>query len=248
MTKAVTLKAYAVTEKYEDSGAIYFARYDIPARRMGADEYGDGELSNVTCRRAAWADHCAETGIVPVSLMVEHGWHFECTGCGIRIDADLRLFYEENIDDVEFTDRALSYKDWTPDDIIGHQHSAVFCNAACEEGHRAYRAECERREARVLARFRAIILRRFPGVEFPDDQERYRGHAYAYVTKRSSGRWHVGQVHVPFNFPGQKYGPASLDYHPDSSIRARREVHYMCAGGDKETFEAFAAATKVRGA
>lgn len=243
MMREAAIKAYAVNEKYENTGAIFFAKHDITARRMGADEYGDGELSYVTCRRAPWADHCAETGIVPVSLMVENGWHFECTGCGVRIDTDLCHIYEEEIDDPENTDKALRFKDWNTDDIIGHQHSQVFCNQACQDDHLAHRAECERRQDRVIARFRAIILRRFPGVEFPDDRERYRGYAHAYVTKLR-GRWHVGQVHVPFNFPGQQFGPASLDYDPDSSWQARRKVRFYCTGGDKERFETFAASTK----
>lgn len=243
MTDSVTLKAYAVNDKDENLGAIYFAKHDIVARRIGAGQHADGELSYVTCRRAPWADHCAETGIVPVSLMVEHGWHFECCGCGVRINEDLCYLYEDGIEEPETCDQALRYKDWKPADIIGHQHSAVFCNAACEADHRAYRAECDRREARAIERFRAIILRRFPGVDFPDDRERHRGYAHAYVTKRQ-GRWHVGQVHVPFTFPGQQFGPASLDYDPDSSWQARRKVRFYCAGGDKERFEAFAAATK----
>lgn len=247
MSAPAALKAYAVNEKYESTGAIFFAKHDIVARRTGADEYGDGELSYVTCRRARWADHCAETGIVPVSLMVEHGWHFECSGCGVRIDEDLCYRDEDDIDEPETTDEALRFKDWEPADIIGHQHSQVFCNQACMDADLAYRAECRRREARVIERFRAIILRRFPGVDFPDDRERYRGYAHAYVTKRN-GRWHVQQVHVPFTFPGQQHGPASLDYDPDSSWYARRKVRFMCAGGDKERFEAFAAETKARAA
>ena len=248
MSAPAALKAYAVNEKYESTGEIYFAKHAIVARRRGADEYGDGELSYVTCRRAPWADHCAETGIVPVSLMVEHGWFFECAGCGVRINEDLCDLYDEEIDEPETGDRALRYKDWVPSDIIGHQHSAVFCNQACKDADALYRAECERRQQRAIERFKAIILRRFPDVDFPDDRERHRAYPYAYAHKLSGGRWHISQVHVPFNFPGQQFGPASLDYEPDSSWHARRKVRLMCAGGDKERFEAFAAETKARAA
>lgn len=248
MTDALAMKAYAVNEKYESTGAIYFAHHDIVARRNGADEYAEGELSQVTCRRASWADQCAGTGIVPVSLMVANGWHFECSGCGVRIDDDLRFRYEEDIDDPEHTDQAVRFKGWSPDDIIGHQHSQVFCNQVCQDDHIAYHAECERRQDRAVARFKAFILRRFPGVEFPDDRERYRSYAHAYVYRTSDGRWHVGQVRVPFNFPGQQYGPASLDYDAGSSWRRDRKLNWSCAGGDKEPFETYAAATKVRSA
>jgi hypothetical protein len=46
------LKAFAVTEHDENTGAVIFAKHDIVARRIGADEYADGELSYVSCRRA----------------------------------------------------------------------------------------------------------------------------------------------------------------------------------------------------
>lgn len=247
MTKAVTLKAYAVNDKDESSGAIYFAPHNIGARRAGANEYGDGELSYVTCNRAPWADHCAETGIVPVSLMVEHGWHFDCCGCGVRIDEDLCYLYDDEIEEPETCDRAIRYKGWTPAAVIGHQHSAVFCMQSCEDEHDAYVAERKRRQDRAIGRFKAIILRRFPGVEFVDITDGYRTstHANAYKHK---GRWRISQIHVPFNFPGQQHGPASLDYDPDSSWSAARKPRWMCAGGDKDAFEAFAATTKRKAA
>ncbi|SEM52789.1 hypothetical protein SAMN05192583_0521 [Sphingomonas gellani] len=67
------LKAYTVLEHDERTGAIYFARHAIVARKAGAAEYGDGELSYVTCNRAPWADRFADTGAVPAAVMVEHG-------------------------------------------------------------------------------------------------------------------------------------------------------------------------------
>ena len=83
------VRAYVVLENDERSGAIYFARHAITARKAGANEYGDGELSYVTCNRAPYADQFAETGMVPASVLVENGWHFECGSCGHRIDDDL---------------------------------------------------------------------------------------------------------------------------------------------------------------
>lgn len=48
----MTLKAYSVTEEYENTGGIIFAEHNIVARRIGASEYADGDFHAVTCRRA----------------------------------------------------------------------------------------------------------------------------------------------------------------------------------------------------
>jgi hypothetical protein len=235
------LKAFAVTEEYESTGAIIFAKHAVTARRLGANEYADGEFSSVSCRRSPWADDCAETGIVPVSLMVEHGWHFECTGCGQRIDTDLAYLYEWEGDEPETADRAQRYKGWKPDHIIGHQHSQVFCNQACKETHEAHEAERKRRQERAIERFKAAILRRFPDASFVNDSDRYRSSPHAYAYKKD-GRWRIGQVRVPFSYPGAKYGPAELVYDRDAAWRGEQHPHYTCAGGDKGAFEAYSRA------
>ena len=50
------MKAYAVTEEDENTGGIIYAEHNIVARRLGANEYADGEIAYVSCRRAPWAD------------------------------------------------------------------------------------------------------------------------------------------------------------------------------------------------
>lgn len=212
------LRAFAVLEEDEGTGGIIFARHAITARRLGANEYACGEFGYVRCNRAPWADEYTD-GCVPVSLMVENGWHFECTGCGIRIDSDLPFEHEK-----------------PTSGIIGHQHSAVFCDAACERAHRAERAEAERRQGRAIARFKRIVQRRFPGVEFltNDDQYIFREHAYVC---REAGRWRMQQVSVSFAFPGMNYGPASLRY--DRGYGKPQKPYYTCANGDREAFQRF---------
>jgi len=160
------LRAYAVCENDERTGAIYFARYAIVARRMGANEYGDGELAYVTCTRAPWADRFADTQDVPASVMVMNGWHFECCECGRRIDEDMPSLWENEVNQGEPLNGAnLRYARWKPSHVIGTQHSMVFCRASCEAEFQREQAEKKRVGDRAIARFERIILRRFPDAE-----------------------------------------------------------------------------------
>jgi hypothetical protein len=139
----LTLKAFSVTEENDNTGGIVFAKHAITARRIGANQYADGEFGYVTCRRAKWADEYAEHGDVPLSAMVEAGWNFECGSCGRRIDSD--MCWERDI--------AL-------DDIIGSQRSIAYCNAVCEAEYKLTRAKAERVQMRWIRRFRRKRERR----------------------------------------------------------------------------------------
>lgn len=107
-------KAYAVLEEYENTGSVIYASSAVAARRIGANEHADGDFSAVSCKRAPWADKYRDEGL-PISVMVENGWHFDCMSCGRRIDSD--YLWE--------TDRL-------PEDIVGHQYSSAYCDAVCE--------------------------------------------------------------------------------------------------------------------
>ena len=109
------LLAYSVTEEFEGTGGIVFARSAIAARRIGAERYADGEFENAQCRRAPYADEYAESGVVPASRLIAEGWHFECSGCSRTIDND--YLWERDID---------------PSDVVGTQDSSVYCNELCE--------------------------------------------------------------------------------------------------------------------
>lgn len=218
------LKAFAVTENDESMGGIVFAKSAIAARRMGANQYADGEFAYVSCRRAKWADHCAETGIVPASLMIECGWHFECGSCGERVDSD--WLYENDRD---------------PEDVIGTQHSTVYCTPLCEARERLSRAEAKHRETRWIRRFRKIILRRFPGVTICTDERTFKGSGHAYCSFQQ-GKWRMRQVSVAFEFPGMVIAPAALRWDRDHRHRVGRpsKPHWSVCNGDKDAFEAFA--------
>jgi len=243
--REVPLKAFAITENNEGTGGIVFAKHAVVARRVGAAEFADGDFGYVSCRRAHWADSYADDRAIPISAFIENGWHFECTGCGNRIDADLGRWQDRIGREDTFRDmlrKARRWRSWKPSDVIGTQHSAVFCDQKCEDDHKAFEAERKRREERALDRFRRLILRRFPGVTLPNDRSRYRAspHAYAYCRK---GKWRIGQVCVPFDFPGAKYGPAELRYDADQPRQGAQKPRFTCASGDWEVFQAWAAQT-----
>ena len=212
-------KAYAVTEEDEGTGGIIYAKHNIVARRIGANEYAGGEFAYVSCHRAPWADAYADV-VLPVSVMIENGWHFECSGCGRRIDND--YLWE--------TDRL-------PEDVIGHQHSAAYCDAVCEARDALDKAQRKRLETRWLRRFAKIVKRRFPDAE-PQ-------HAHAYTSRSADGRLSIQQVAVEFDFPGREHGMARLQWRrKDSWEKTQKKPHYTCSAGDKEAFETYAAACK----
>lgn len=221
--KPPKLRAWAVTEDDEGTGGIVFAKYGIVALKDGACTFGSGEWEYYKARRAAWADGFSETGVVPASVMVDHGWHFECTGCGVRIDTDL-------------PDVRRRFRDWTPDEIIGSQHSA-WCTARCHDLDMAERASRKRHEALIVAMMERLVKRRFPSVEIIQDKRNLTPHVY--ITKDKHGFWRLGQASVSFNFPGMKIGPASYRWDRDTSY-GDRKAHFECCAGDKEAFEAWA--------
>lgn len=233
-------KAFSVTEDFESTGSIIFAKHAVSARRIGANQHADGDFTAVSCRRAKWADCFAETGRIPAAVMVEHGWHFDCCGCGVRIDYDLSHWQDRvHRDDTirGMLAQARRYRRWTPADIIGYQNTAVFCDQLCKDTHDAFEAERNRRQNHAIEVFKARVLKRFPGVEFRD-----RPHAYATMDK---GRWRLRQVAVAFDFPGMEHGPAHYRWDAESTYRKAEKPHFTCCNGDREAFEAFAKVTAL---
>ncbi|WEX10349.1 hypothetical protein [Chelativorans sp. AA-79] len=224
MTKP--LRAYTVTEEYENTGAVIFAVHNVVARRLGANEYADGEFSAVSCRRAPWADAYAGKPI-PARVMIAHGWHFECSECGACIDEDW------------LCDNGLPLEG-----VIGTQHSHVFCGSRCARRYYSLRRRRKAEEQRAIEAFKAIVRRRFPDADFCDeaDGDRFRERHHAYVIPGRGG-WHWKQVVIAFRFPGMKIGPAH--FRMDGNYRMGPDfAGYTCCAGDKEAFEAYAKATR----
>ncbi|MBD9635425.1 hypothetical protein IB277_03790 [Ensifer sp. ENS07] len=221
----MALKAYAVLEKDEYTGDIFFAKHSIVAAKTGANEYGDGELSYVQCRRAPWADVFAGKG-VPAKVAVDHGWRFECSGCAITIDEDMESEHHLPVSGV-----------------IGSMHGTVYCCARCKWRRMKKEARRQEEEAAAIDDFKAIVRTRFPDVEFCDDEDQFRGN-HAYLTRSWGSRfWHRAEIMVAFRFPGMAIGPAHFRMDSHHKI-GPTNAYYTCCNGDREAFEAYAKATR----
>lgn len=176
-------KAYEVSDSLGDSGCrIVYAEKNVVARRNGAAELGC-DFSDVSCRRATWADdlpggptlrQCIELG----------GWWCECAcGCGRRIDSEEGS--GNSAEDGDKNPMAPIY--------VGGQ---VFWNQACKDSDDQRRRERREAEARDQAQAEQETLEAFP---FATEIKAYRGYGKGLDGKHS---YDVLQAH--FMFPGGK--------------------------------------------
>lgn len=229
------LLAYAVTENDEGTGAVLFERHAIVAKRLGADEFADGDIGGVSCRRARWADDYADKPL-PATVMIAHGWHFECNGCGIRIDED-----------------SLRELRLPAHGVIGSQYSAVYCCTRCRRKHLSLQRRKEAEQQRAIEAFKQIVRRRFPSAEFVDQHENPNWRHHAWVTCRHGEKgWVWEQVVVAFTFPGMQIAPATLrmpdwpwrGYGHGNRFIGPLKPYFSCCNGDREAFEAYARETR----
>lgn len=223
----MTLLAFAVQSKYDMAGDIYFATQAIFAKKAGANELSEGHIRGVQCRRAPWADKYAGHG-VPASVAVDHGWHFECYGCGQTVDSDLEY-----------------KKGYSVSGIQGTVHSAVYCSERCRSSKLKWDKKRKAQEDAAIADFQKIVLARFPEASFVEDTT-FVGGQHAYVTRvDKSGIWNREQVVISFMLPCLTVGAAQ--YRMDRSQRYGPPMaYYSCCAGDKEAFERYALSTKPR--
>lgn len=230
------MRAYAVTEHCENTGAIYFAQHDIVAKRKGANEFADGDISYVSCRRAPWADDYADKPL-PASVMVAHGWHFECVGCGMRIDED-----------------GLHERRMAVEGVLGTQWALVFCCARCKRKYLSLKRRRKTEEERAIACFKAIVRRRLPEAEFVDQHDNPNWRHHARVTHHHGEKgWLWQTVMVAFTFPGMKIAPATLrlpdrpwcGYGHGSRFIGPLKPQFTCSSGDREAFEAWASSQRA---
>lgn len=224
--KLPKLRAWSVTEEDEGTGGIVFAKHGIVALKNGACQFGSGEWEYYKARRAPWADAFAETGDLPASVMVENGWHLECTGCGVRIDYDL-------------PEMCRKYRGWTPDQIVGTQYAA-WCTPRCHDEDMADRESRKRHEGLIADMMERLVKRRFPDATIIRDRERLTPHVY--LQRDAHGFWRLGQAIVSFEFPGMKIAPANYRWDRITSY-GDRKAHFTVCNDDKEAFEAYARET-----
>jgi hypothetical protein len=208
------MKAFLVTEPEENTGGVIFAKHAIAARRQGASEYNDGQLGGMSCRRAEWADGFYETG-VPARELIARGWWFECCGCGATINED--WLAEERL---------------TVDGVIGNQHSRIFCHDICKTEHDRRETKRKYHQQQMIETMTARLLRCFPEAKITNSHAYARGH---------DGVYSVDQACIYFEFPGMKHGPATYRFDLGSYKPGPVKPDLMCARGDLEAFEAWAA-------
>lgn len=63
---------------------------------------------------------------------------------------------------------------------------------------------------------------------------------------RTVGGYGICEAHVRFRWPGAKYGPASYRVFDERHNNKPRRAEFLVAGGDREAFEAWAEAQRVR--
>lgn len=210
------MKAFAVTEDCENTGGIIFADHAIVARKWAAREYNDGDLHGIVCRRAPWADRF-DGKPVPSRVMVEHGWHFECTECGERIDED---YLAETRRDIA--------------NVVGTQWSRTFCDSRCARRWWSLHRRREAQKAEAVDLYSAIVTRRFPAAVIVQ--------THAYVTHKHGGPgWDWQEVDVHFTLPPLQY-PAS--YCTVRHNRRPAQACFFCAAADREAFETYAKETR----
>jgi len=198
------LKAYACTEPEEHTGGVIFAKSNIEARKWAAREWNDGELAGMSVKRAPWADKYGSDNNVPISVMVDNGWHFECAWSGLRIDSD--LYNEPQAVKNEETGK------WEDDNFligkepVGFQNDLLF---ACQEYRDLYKKEQQRRkeyEEEMKSLYRGYVLSKLPEAVLVDSKEFGKGE---YIWAQFwEGIYYVTHATIPFEFPGMKHWAA----------------------------------------
>jgi hypothetical protein len=214
------LKAYAVTENDENTGGIFYAAHAIVARRDGADEHNDGQLGSVSCRRAPWADKYAP-GPCPKLVMIDHGWWFECHGCGARLSDDGDLEANGYLDPKKFIEVGTS----------------VYCSAECRIPYRRERAQRLRLERAAIRDLAARLLTILPAVKPITLRGKNSFRPHAYVVKQGDGTWVTQQCMVNFEWPGMKIGPGTFRFD-----KVGEKPHVAICHGDLEAWNAWRAA------
>ncbi len=217
------LKAYAVQEHDEATGGIFYAAHAITARKRGADEYGDGEITSVSCNRAHWADKYAP-GPCPKLVMIDNGWWFECHGCGVKMCCDASDYKEEGEegqnDPAKYIERG----------------SSVYCSVECRTTYRSDKAKRKRRERQAVRELAALLLTKIPTVKpILASKDNWRSHAYA--VNQPDGTLAIQQCVVSFEWPGMMIGAGTFRFD-----KIGEEPHVSICNGDLDAWKAWRAA------
>lgn len=227
-------KAYACLEPYENTGAVIFATSNIEARRVSANEFHDGELGGMSVKRAPWADKYESRHNIPISVMVDNGWHFECTYSGLTIDSDL-YDYPRSVQD----DKG----NWIDDDFlvgkepVGYQDTRCFACAEYEELFNIQENKRKAFEAEQVEFYKNYILEKLPEATIIDEDGYNNGiHVYSVSSNHSDARV-IQQLSIPFSFPGMKHWACmKLDMGYYNAPKGPTQPIFTCANDDHEEF------------
>lgn len=222
LTATKARRAYSYLETDEYTGGIVFAASNIEARRIGANLLNMDGIGGLEVKRRPDLDQYEATG-VPARVLAQQGWHFECHGCGVRID------------DCSMEDAGLPLSG-----IVGYEQGAIYCSHACRMESRAADAATEAFGLAFLDMLKDMVRIRFPGAEIHFGDQRH----HHYISRHHRPLV-VTQARVSFEWPGQRIGPASLEYHHagryGQTLIGPVRPEFMCCTGDRDAFEAFAA-------
>lgn len=218
-------KAYSYLETDEYTGGIVFASSNIEARRIGANLLNMDGIGGIEVKRRPDLDQYAATG-VPARVLVAEGWRFECFGCG------------RSIDDCNMDDAGLPISG-----VVGYEQGAIYCCHACRIEDKTKSAAVEAHGAAFVEMLKDMVRNRFPGAEIHFGDHRHHHYVPPHYWPPV-----VVQASVRFEWPGQEIGPASFEYrhetHSGGCLIGPVRPEFRCCNGDREAFEAFAAACK----
>lgn len=129
----MTLKAFYCYSGWSDAADIVFAGNRNKARWEFINHWCDGDLSDVSIRRARKYDGYGSADAIPVELLIGDGWYFYCQNCDMQMAED--TLEEENIQ---------------VSDVIGTLGGPVFCCAACEKKHEERKQRDKRIKDEIL--------------------------------------------------------------------------------------------------
>ncbi|PSV00607.1 hypothetical protein [Photobacterium kishitanii] len=142
-------KVVAWTVNSEDRGDIVFHHHGLAARRIGAETI-DCEFDECECRRAPAFDCYVADNQVPLRVLLNNDWWFECYCCGERVSSG--------------TDRIVF-----ADVIIDECERKVFCNEKCKAKYLDNIDEHNKK----YKKFKKDVLEKFPQLTFTDFKGEY---------------------------------------------------------------------------
>lgn len=209
------MKAYICTTEYDGAGGVVFAKSNLAARKISANEWNDGELGGMHVNRAPSLDQYFGAGVPAKVLIRDFGWSWEdgCANCGRGLNA---WQLEEDGIDIE--------------GVVGTDTSLVFCCQSCSDAY-SYEKEMKNNAGMKVIEFLIEYVKRmFDGVSVK------RTH---HFTTGKGGLYTTEQAIVDFDFPGSRYG-ASIRME-DRFVHGRTIMmphipYFTCANGDLEAW------------